>query len=331
MLAMTYVWADTYVVNPNKINVRSQASTQSKVKYQLRKNDTINIVSYDDSRKWGKVSTDKGEGWVSLSLLTPVESQNNNTSDTKNWFSKQNLCRWAFWLALLFSIIGLAEIILLAKQAWARDRFWALFFQVGLPTLACWVIWTANIGVDLSSHFNYKLLSVLLPSLIAVLIAYPFLFTDWGKSTVDYIINIGIGGLLFWGSVIVVFVAPNYHTGIDYAFDIIVKLILFVGPNFLAYVILVGISTESICKQCGVYCKQELISSKTLAEHKQTVKTYSKELDYRTAEIVGDQILVTEYYKDRVTTNVNRYKLIESTHMCTCCGHIGSEKAWVKC
>ena len=79
-----------------------------------------------------------------------------------------------------------------------------------------------------------------------------------------------------------------------------------------------------------MYCKQKTIDSKILAEHKQTLKTYSKELDHRTAEIEGDHILVTEYYRDKVETEVKRYKLIESTTLCTCCGNIKKETAWVK-
>ncbi len=48
------LFADTYIVNSAKLNVRSEASKKSQVKYQLAKNDTVDVVSYDATREWGK-------------------------------------------------------------------------------------------------------------------------------------------------------------------------------------------------------------------------------------------------------------------------------------
>ncbi|MBR3565795.1 MAG: SH3 domain-containing protein [Paludibacteraceae bacterium] len=323
------IFADTYIVNTAKLNVRSEASKKSQVKYQLAKNDTIEVVSYDEAREWGKIETPKGEGWVSLSLLTQIEIQEAETENT-TISRKIKLLRWAYWLSVLFSLIGLLEIILLSKEAWLRDRLTALIFEVGLPFLLCCCIAIANMSTDLvADKFKMGILLILLPSSISILTFYPFLFTDWGKKKVETI-SLTINSIMCWGLLIGIFISANELNGLDYVLEIIIRGVIIIVPNFFAFVFLALLPVDSICEHCGVYCAQETLDSKILARRKETYKTYSKELDYRTAEIEGDHILVTEYYRDKVETKEKRYKLIETTKLCSCCGHIKNEQQWVE-
>lgn len=275
LLVCHVVEAQQYCVNATTLRIRSNPNAKASIVGNLRKGDTVNVLSLSDDKQWGAIQQPK-KGWVSMKYLIPVEidSSEDDFSDRDvpfgRWIIQQE---WflSFMKVLLF-LGGLEFLVLL------------VFAHIRLRIIDIWLRYTFVFANLTNIVLAAPIFLYLLPTCIAIMVYYIILYSR--LSARKYFFKVIIYSIALF-LVFLLVMTIIYHATLG---GFLIRAAFTAGANYFLFCVIYIGTWDYECPHCNYYSRHKKLSE---------VVTHS---GYSTSTSDGSNT-IEEYSFDGVNTN----------------------------